>query len=75
MSRYRLIEVKTPQKTRNKEGIVDFVPEIYFETTYKIQVKYSIFSSWETIAQTNNLESAKVLFKLEHMQTQIKKIL
>jgi hypothetical protein len=74
MSRYRLIEVKTPQKTRNKEAIVDFVPEIYLETTYKIQVKYSIFSSWETIAQTNNLESAEVLFELEQMQTQIKKI-
>jgi thiamine pyrophosphokinase len=75
MSRYRLIEVKTPQKTRNKEAIVDFVPEIYLEITYKIQVKYSIFSSWETIVQTNNLESAEVLFELEQMQTQIKKIL
>ena len=75
MSKYRLIEVKTPLKTRNKEAIIDFVPEIYLETTYKIQVKYSIFSSWETIAQAHNLESAKVLFELEQMKTQTKKIL
>jgi hypothetical protein len=75
MSKYRLIEVKTPIKTTNKELKADFVPEIYLETTYKIQVKYSLFNSWETIAQAHNLESAKVLFELEQMQTQIKKIL
>jgi hypothetical protein len=75
MSKYRLVEIVTPEKTRNEKAEFNFVPEIYFETTYEVQVKHSIFASWETIFKTYNLETAKVLFELEKMKPQIKKLL
>lgn len=75
MSKYRLVEIVTPEKTRNEKAEFNFVPEIYFETTYEVQVKHSIFASWETIFKTYNLETAKVLFEKEQTPTKIKKLL
>jgi len=75
MSKFRLVEIVTPEKTRNEKAEFNFVPEIYFETTYQVQVKHSIFSSWQTIWKSTNIETAKVLFEFEQTPTKIKKIL
>jgi hypothetical protein len=37
MERYRIIETKVPVLSKNTQGIVNFVPEIEYESTYHVQ--------------------------------------
>jgi hypothetical protein len=37
MERYRIIETKVPVLSQNTQGIVNFVPEIEYESTYHVE--------------------------------------
>jgi len=68
MTRHRIIKIIEPILTKNITGNVDFVPEILLEEKYEIQVRYSIFSSWETLFSVPKLETAKILLSFEKLK-------
>lgn len=74
-ARYRVIRKTKPDRTRNTGARVDFVPELIFTITYEVQIKYSFFSSWETIWVCKNLEAAERLLNIEQTPTIITRIL
>lgn len=73
--KYRVIKKTNVDRTYNTNAIFDFVPEIVFITTYELQFKLHLFSSWQTKYVCKSLEAAKVLFEVETTPTIIKKIL
>lgn len=53
---YRLVKVENTYVTRNVEGIVDFMPELYVETTYEIEEKIGFFGEWITMSVFGELK-------------------
>ena len=52
MEKYRIIETKIPVLSRNTQGVVNFIPEIEYESTYYVQelviekFLWMTFKSW-----------------------------
>jgi hypothetical protein len=70
--KYRIIKKTIPELTKNWKGVVDFIPEIEYITTYVVQCKESIFFPWFDINWSYNIEQAKVYIEYKQTKTQIK---
>lgn len=55
MEKYRIIETKVPVLSTNTQGIVDFVPEIRYKSTYHVEelivtkFLWMTFKSWHEV--------------------------
>lgn len=47
---YRLVKVEDTYISNNTKVTVDFIPELYTETTYAIERKIGWFGKWEIIS-------------------------
>lgn len=76
---YRIVEVKKSTLTKNTNGIVDFIPEIEWETYYKIEILISelwgSYKYWKYCAIGRSIEHCERIiefYKTEDTEIVIK---
>lgn len=84
MERYRIIETKVPVLSQNDQGIVNFIPEIEYESTYHVEYLvidkflWMTFKAWVVVqfeyghfssrSKFNSIEQAKKYIEFREKQ-------
>lgn len=78
---YRIVEVKKSTLTKNTGGIVGFIPEIEWETHYKVEILISVlwgfYKYWEYCSSAYSIEHCERIiefYRTEDTEIVIKEI-